>query len=414
MDKVKIEKLIPGGRGMARLDDGRVCFVWGALPSEEVEIEVTKDKSRFVEAVATKVQKPSKRRVEPKDEAFMSTSPWQILSYPYENEQKKLLIQESFNQQGIELPDFTLDHEEEDYHYRNKMEYSFWWTPETDQVDLAFHLRASRSKIVANQSSLAMPSINKATLALREKINELGLLARDMKSLVIRCDQKDRVVAALFVKSKTVDFSGLNIDEIHGLEIWYSNPKSPASVRTDLLASFGDVGLTDSLNGLDFKYDVHSFFQVNLPIYEQALADIRRQIKPGSNTVDMFSGVGSIGLSVGAAKLIEADAVNIEWAKLNAGKKAEVIRSKAEKADEYITANQHLILDPPRAGLDKKTVAKILLEKPKAISYLSCEASTHARDIKALIDGGYKIADFKAYNFFPRTPHTETLALLVV
>ena len=79
-------------------------FLWNALPGEEIEsYEITKNKSNYAEAIATKIKKPSKFRVEPKDDCFLSTSPWQIMEYSYELEQKQELVIEVFREHDIKI-----------------------------------------------------------------------------------------------------------------------------------------------------------------------------------------------------------------------------------------------------------------------------------------------------------------------
>ena len=78
---------------------------------------------------------------------------------------------------------------------------------------------------------------------------------------------------------------------------------------------------------------------------------------------------------------------------------------------DCILQDQTVILDPPRAGLDEKLVARLAKVKPKTIIYLSCNPITQARDIKQLL-GAYKIQKIKTFNFFPRTPHIENLVVL--
>ena len=86
---VKVDKIIPGGQALGTLDDGKKIFFWNALPDEMVvEWKTTKNKSSYSEAIATFVTNHSKYRVAPKDDFYLSTSPWQILDYNYELKQK--------------------------------------------------------------------------------------------------------------------------------------------------------------------------------------------------------------------------------------------------------------------------------------------------------------------------------------
>jgi len=125
----------------------------------------------------------------------------------------------------------------------------------------------------------------------------------------------------------------------------------------------------------------------------------------------MYAGVGSIGLSVGARQLIELDPATAAMARVNAGDMSEVVEASTEKALEYIVSGKPVIFDPPRAGLHAKVVERCLEVLPPQIIYLSCNPATQARDL-ALLQEKYIIEFFETYNFFPRTPHIETLAVL--
>ena len=93
MEEVFVEKFIPGGQALGTLADGRKIFFWNALPGETItEFEITKKKSHYVEAVATVIKNPSLHRVEPKDECYLSTSPWQNMDFDYEMEQKAEIV----------------------------------------------------------------------------------------------------------------------------------------------------------------------------------------------------------------------------------------------------------------------------------------------------------------------------------
>jgi 23S rRNA (uracil1939-C5)-methyltransferase len=181
-----------------------------------------------------------------------------------------------------------------------------------------------------------------------------------------------------------------------------------------LLYELGDCGLRDKLLGQTFSYDVDGFFQVNLPVYTRALESIRAHCQ--GDPVDMYAGVGSIGLSVAEreAILVELDFRTAAMARANACDSpvfAEVVESSAEKALEYIDGSQPVIFDPPRAGLHANVVKRCLEVRPPQIIYLSCNPATHARDL-ALLQSAYKMTHFEIFNFFPRTPHIETLAVL--
>ena len=412
LETVEIEKLVHGGQGLGVLPDGRKVFVWNALPGETVSVELVRSKKSYAEGIATEIIKPSKDRIGPKEQMYLATSPWQILSFDQENHWKKQITSELFTHAGVKLPEFDLQTDGIQYSYRNKMEYSFWG--DDDGVHLALYNRGSHQKQIVDGSALAMPKLDKAANAVLNELNNRGVRAGDLKTIIVRCNQAGNAVASLFVKPKSFPKLAL-LKELSGFRVYHSNPKSPASVRTELLYEIGNSNLQDELCSSTFTYDVDSFFQVNVPVFNLALARMKEFVDE-DNLVDMYSGVGSIGLSLAkkSVDLVESDSATAAMAMINAevsGLKASVSRAATEKTLDYITAKTPVIFDPPRAGLHSDVTDRILEVKPPKIIYLSCNPATHARDI-AKLQASYKISHFEVFNFFPRTPNIETLAIL--
>jgi 23S rRNA (uracil1939-C5)-methyltransferase len=434
MEEVVITKLVHGGQGLGELADGRKVFVWNALPGERVRVRVIKEKRSYAEAIAEEVVSASPERVEPLEANYLATSPWQMMTFAAENHYKSEIVNELITQAGIStslsaleivsgkaapvrssesefISEGAMENPPGVFHYRNKMEYRFW--SDDDGLHLALHQRGSHGKEIVQGSALALPAVDAAAQAILAELRRLNVRASYLKTVIVRCNQKGESVASLFVKPSK--FSRLKLSsQVKGLRIYHSNPRSPASVPTKLLHELGDCTLSDTLLGRTFHYDVDSFFQVNLPVYERALESIRAHCE--GDPVDMYAGVGSIGLSVAEreAILVELDARTVAMARANACDSpvfAEVIESSAEKALEYIDGSQPVIFDPPRAGLHPKVVERCLEAKPPRIIYLSCNPATQARDL-ALLQQAYVVRHFEVFNFFPRTPHIETLAVL--
>ncbi|HLZ15284.1 MAG TPA: hypothetical protein VKQ34_04850, partial [Candidatus Saccharimonadales bacterium] len=323
------------------------------------------------------------------------------------------IVQELFTQAHVPLSDFTMTTAGDEWRYRNKMEYSFWG--DDAGLHLALHNRGSHHKSIVSGSALALPAVDAAANALVAELQKGNPRAGDLKTIIVRCNQAGQAVASLFIKLETFRTPALP-PELQGLRIYFSNPKSPASVPTKLLHELGDCQLTDTLAGREFTYDADSFFQVNLPVFELALERIRQHLA-ADQLVDMYAGTGSIGLSVAAQRvqLVEIDPASAAMARINAqaahGLQAEVIETPSEKALEYITADAPVIFDPPRAGLHDRVVARVLDARPPRIAYLSCNPATQARDL-AKLQEAYRIDYFEGFNFFPHTPHIETLAIL--
>ena len=98
-ETVKFDKITPGGQALGTLESGKKIFAWGVLPGETAKIQITKNKSSFAEGFAVEIFEKSAERIEPKDsESFLSTSPWQIFNFDFEQKTKQELILESFRQ----------------------------------------------------------------------------------------------------------------------------------------------------------------------------------------------------------------------------------------------------------------------------------------------------------------------------
>lgn len=405
---IKIEKIIPGGQALGTMPDGCKIFFWNALPGEIVkEYEITKKKSRFVEAIAKDYEQTSKYRIPPKDTCFLSTSPWQIIDWEYENRLKKELVKEIFREHQINVDPSATITDGKPYFYRNKMEYSLYWDNSTSAIELAFHNRGSHRKIPIKSSSIERPEIFAVAKNIIYELNAKHEEARKYQSLVLRCNQEGAVSGGL-----------------------YENNKPHPRFKN----------LTDSILGKIYSYSPNGFFQINLPVYELALKEIKKHINT-ENVLDLYAGVGTIGLSVAPdhhLTLVECDkyafqemAKNITIKDISRPTGSELamspvttgwlpdvpkrwpraILAKSENVTNYIEVNQTVILDPPRAGCDKKLISKLLEIGPEVIIYLSCNPATQARDIKFLLKK-YSISEVKIFNFFPRTPHIENLVIL--
>ena len=430
LETVRLDKIVGGGQAIGTLTDGRKAFVWGGLPGELVEIQITKKKSKLIEGVVREVIEAADERITPLDEAsYMSTSPWQIMSFASEQKNKISLIKEAFALHNISLPDnIEIYTDGIEYGYRNKVEFSWYSDVDeesgADTLDLAFFRRGSRGKVVVEGTSLAREEINKLAVAIRDLLRIKNISARQLKTLLIRSDQQGNCVWQLYTKDHLNNlFSEEEVNTLpaQGGEVIYSDPKSPTSRITERLQAFGNTMLTDTILDVPFHYTCEGFFQVNIPVYQTALKDMAKWIEGSSNknVIDLYSGVGTIGLTIGgdAVTLVEINEYAVAEMKRNitslGRQNAQAVLAPSEKALSHLDGKDIVIIDPPRAGLHADVVEKLLQTKPEKIIYLSCNPVTQARDI-ALLTQSYTLAETRGYNFFPRTPHIETACLLTL
>lgn len=400
---VKIDKIIPGGQALGTHDDGRKIFFWNALPGEHIlEYDITKQKSNYYEAIATKIGNSSPHRRNPHDSCYLSTSPWQIMDYAYELQTKQALVVEIFREHSINIdtPEISTDYNE--FYYRNKMEYALYWDNETGRIHPAFHQRGSHRKIPIKTSSLERSEIFTSACQIIDELNFNHEDTRKYQSLLLRCNQAGQVSGGLYENHRP-------------------HPKFQP--------------LTDSILGQTFSYSPNGFFQINLPVYEMALSEIQKHITT-DKVLDLYAGVGTIGLTTAQGRkltLIEVDKsaylelckniTSYDGSQFVADNKAihnlfyssngdiSAILGKSEEILEYITPDTTVIVDPPRAGCDIKLINKLISVTPDTLIYLSCNPATQARDVR-LLSEKYSIKTIKTFNFFPHTPHIENLVIL--
>lgn len=419
---VTLDAIVGGGQAIGTMETGQKIFVWGGLPGEVVKVQLTKKKSRLAEGIVTEVITASDQRIEPVDPAsYLSTSPWQIMNFDAEQHYKSALIEEAFELHDIVLPNaIDMYSDGVTANYRNKMEYSWWFDTEKETLDLAFFRRGTHAKYAVQQTSLAMQAITDASIRIRDALRQRQANGFTLKTLLIRANANGEVAAQLYVKYP--EFKIFTDKEIASLdvasfEITYSNPKSPASVITERLQQSGKPALSDTVKGIEFRYATEGFFQVNLPVYEQALTDMAEWVTPDAPSLDLYSGVGTIGLTIGSddVTLVEVNESAVREMKENIKvlkrKNAKAVLSASEHVLDLVTSDATIIVDPPRAGLDTAVVEKLLEQAPERIVYLSCNPVTQARDVARLAEK-YGIRWHRGYNFFPRTPHIEHLVIL--
>jgi len=187
--QLKIEKLIFGGQGLGRIDQ-KAIFVWNALPGEEVEIKILKNSKTFSEALATKIIQSSPDRVEPKEDHYLSCSPWQIMSLKTENEWKVKIAAETYKKiGGFEWPGLGIISSDVQYNYRNKIEYSFV-DDQNGELSLAFFERASHYRRPIQPCCLASENINIVAKEILACAKKQKLTPYNLKSVIIRSNQK--------------------------------------------------------------------------------------------------------------------------------------------------------------------------------------------------------------------------------
>jgi 23S rRNA (uracil-5-)-methyltransferase RumA len=191
---------------------------------------------------------------------------------------------------------------------------------------------------------------------------------------------------------------------------------------------YGQDYFYEEILGLKFKISQFSFFQTNTlgaeVLYETArefMGDISGDKSHKSTVFDLYSGTGTIaqllapvaGKVIGVEIVEEAVEAARQNAELNGLTNCEFIAGDVLKVIDDITDKpDFIVLDPPRDGIHPKAIQKIIDYKAERIVYISCKPTSLARDLEALIGGGYRMERVVAIDEFPATAHTETIVRL--
>jgi 23S rRNA (uracil1939-C5)-methyltransferase len=400
----------------------RDVYVRGALPGEEVKAKVIKKRRGRAWAEAIEILKTSSHRIELQDiPTLHSGVSWQIMDFEYENQQKQEIVKELFKSEGLDIERPEIIYPENQWEYRNKVEYSFWI--DDNGLSYAFHRQGTKGgKIPLEETSILPPAVNRVAKEVIKWLRAESLTKKELKMIQFRYSFSLKEVFMILFLQEAIELAVPQaIEELAGGKIVYSDPRSPAAVETEVLTIFGKQSITEEVGGITYEYPLHGFFQVYPEMFTKALTDIRSEVArlPKDLPVyDLYSGVGTIGIALAkdGRKVtgIELFPESLEYAQRNAaesGVTIDFIEGAVEEHLPELPQESIIILDPPRSGLHPKMIKLLLEYQPQHIVYLSCNPLTQARDL-ALLQEQYTFTNPKLFNFYPRTPHVESLSIL--
>jgi 23S rRNA (uracil1939-C5)-methyltransferase len=423
-----VESLAYGGKGIARRN-GYVVFIAGALPGDRVRAEVSKAKRGYAEASAIQLIRESPDRVPPRCDHGGEPcpgAPWQSLPYDQQLRHKQSQVEDALVRLGG-LEGFELEEIEpavERWRYRNKLEYSFG---ERDgELVLGFHPRGRWDLVVGTEDcQLASERNNQLRNQIRGWAATEGLPAYDRRSgtgtlrnLAVREGRRTGQLQSRLVTSAA--------------EI----PRPPVDLHTIVEGSGGGTDgptgalgrehLEEELCGLRFRISHNAFFQTNTEMAERlyGIAAEMAGLTGSERVYDLFCGIGTLGLSLAARAgevwgveiVPEAVADAAENARFNGIGNAHFRAGDARKEIRPLLEDggrpDVVAVDPPRAGLSKKVVRRVIECNAPRIVYVSCNPTTLAPNAAQLSEAGYMVRRVKPVDMFPQTPHIECVALL--
>ena len=397
-----------GGASVAR-EDGKVWLVSYALPGEVVEAEPRGRQGGVAVAAATRVLEPSPHRVEAPCPYFGECGGCQLqhASYAHQLELKRQVVEEAWARAGLRLPpDVAVLGMDDPWRYRIRGEFEAVAGP--DGWRFGFHKMRSHSLLAIDSCVIHDARIERALPAFAQAANELQLTG--LQNLLLTVEPTGR---GLLWRLR-----------FHGREPRW--PREEFAHRVSALlpdATLLDDAMTVEFWDLAFRVRSDTFVQTNyrqmLVLYRTALGML--QPRPEERILDLYAGIGTISVAVArdaaSVTAIEENPHAVQLGRLNArinSARVEYLPGKVETVLRGIRLGRHqaAILDPPRAGCEPAALAELIRLGPERLVYVSCEPSTHARDLVGLVRGGYRVRRAAIVDMFPQTYHVESVALL--
>jgi 23S rRNA (uracil1939-C5)-methyltransferase len=415
---VTFEKIVPEGKALARVK-GKALFAIGPLPGEKAEVNITRQKRNYDEAVLKHIVTPSVKRTGAAESHSLSCSPWQGVDYDYQLELKTAMLSQAYQQHHLDIKVAEFVGSSQITGYRNRLDFTL--ARLDGKLKLAFHARGSWQDVLPLPDGcvLGTPSMNAAALDLVRRLDDNFILAEDSILTVRQSHSTGEILTILTTLVKKFDWAVLaGQPNINLVVVRPANGSNPGK----LIYAERDPELIEKIGNLDIAYPYDGFFQTNPKMFNKALDQIVQVVGDANNVIELYSGVGAIGLplatSASSVTGVEIVPSAVKYARRNSHKNNitnyNEILNPAEKMDfgVFKTADV-VVLDPPRAGLHPRVVRRLIEYRPKRIVYLSCNPVTQARDI-ALLSEFYTPSDATGFDFYPQTLHLESLVTLAL
>lgn len=439
---VRITDMTFDGAGIGHVTEGErkvPVFVRAAAVGDTVECRIIKVLKNYAVGIIASLVSPSPDRIAPLCPSAEKCGGCAFghVSYAAETEYKTNSVRQAYRLNGpagVEIADCIPSPEAEGY--RNKLQ-----LPLGADGKFGFFSPHSHRVVSAEGCTAGHPALMPVIRAVEEWIAENGIAPYDeqtgrgtVRHLYLRRGfHSGEIMLCLTVNAaansplphadRLCDRILGQCPDVKSIYVNY-NPKKTNVILGDTFALlWGSETIRDTMNGVCFRISPRSFYQINTAQAERIYAHAASYLSPDDILLDLYCGIGTIGLccadkvrEVIGIEVIEAAVADAaENARLNGIGNARFFAADAAKTLQILDALPNkptaVIVDPPRKGLSPDAIAALRSIAPKKIVYVSCNPATQARDLALLADE-YAIGPVTPYDMFPRTGHVETVALL--
>jgi 23S rRNA (uracil1939-C5)-methyltransferase len=404
--KAKIEKVVFGGKGIAKVNN-KTCFIPFSLPEEVVEVEIISDKKDICEGYPVKILKESPFRIAAKCKYYLNCGgcDFQHVDYSTQLHLKKEILEETLERIGkINKNVDKVIPSSNPFNYRNRVQFKF------DGKNFGFYKTKTNEVVEIDRCEIADENINK----LIQPLKNFALKNKFINEMHVFYPEESKPTLKIYLKNQ----ENLTVDEIekffNAVGIYVENKR---------IKIYGKPFTFYKVNNFNYRVSLDSFFQVNKYQIYNLIDEVLNEIPDNTDCIgDIYCGVGllSIPVSKKVAKVfgIELSKSAVKDAnynaKINNVQNVKFYQKNVLKSLDIIYGYepQILIFDPPRTGIPKNVIENLIkLKSLNRIIYVSCNPSTAARDINMLSEN-FKLTKVKLIDMFPQTHHIESIFVL--
>jgi 23S rRNA (uracil1939-C5)-methyltransferase len=424
--QLKIEKLAYGGDGLARLPadehgPGKTVFVPFVLEGERVDVALSEQKPGFARGRLERVIKPSAQRIDSACPYFQRCGGchYQHSNYEHQLAIKLAILRETVKRIAkIDIPGEPQVHPSPEWNYRNRSRLTLQSSPE---FALGYYKLRSRELLPIQQCPISSPLINHAVAAvwLRGLAGEILEAVREIEFFANHADEA--LVMEAYCEpglppadaSQVAEKLNLIAPEIKGVAVFERPPMNQSLVPRQL-AVIGDTETQYETKLGSYQVSAGSFFQGNRFLVDE-LVSIVTGGASGRLAMDLYAGVGlfSTVLARSFAQVIAVESSQTSYSDLRHNSRPEVkaVRATTEQYLGQVSGIRPdlVVADPPRGGLGENVVRDLARLGAPRITYVSCDPSTLARDLRILLSLGYRIEGAHLIDLFPQTYHIESV-----
>ena len=443
---LQVERLSSDGSGVAHSPEGEAVFIPGAAPGDEARVRIVKDCKRYAFGILDEVLTPSPDRI-PVDCTVAGPCggcSLRHLRYEAELRAKQESVADAFARiGGLEVPVLPILGSPEEDRYRNKVQFPVG-LDKNGRPCIGFYAGRTHRIVPCPDCKLQPGVLNEIGNVLCAFFAEKGIRPYSeetgkglVRHIFLRrgAHSGQIMVCLVCTKAKLPCAEELcarlreQFADIRTILLNVNAKNTNVILGTETHTLYGPGYIEDTLCGVPVQLGPLSFYQVNTLAAERlyGIAAEYAQLTPDDALLDLYCGMGTIGLSMvdHCRELVGVEIVPeaIESAKANAARMGDGIAAKSRFfcADAGAAATRLaaeglrpdvIVLDPPRKGCDEATLSAVVKMNPQRVVYVSCNPATAARDAKWLETQGYRTEKVQPVDLFPRTKHCETVVLL--